>query len=269
MPRDIAVLSAIIDNQLATRLAAEGVNLSSSTVAEWKLWRDVLVDTIYGKEVIEDAFKLDLETFIQTKQPASIYWYVQKALEFQYGDTLSVSAEGVLYYANIDATKQIVRQASVREVDNSGYRTLLIKVAKQNITGDFIPLEATEKLAFEAYMETIKWAGTNLIVTSQTADTIGYALTIKYNGIYAAEELATRVATALQAFKEKRIFDAIFYASSFLDWILKVDGVIAAKFTGLVGTPHAGTPIDITLDYQLQSGYFNYDLSSTMTFQLP
>ena len=64
------------------------------------------------------------------------------------------------------------------------------------------------------------------------------------------------------------IFDAIFYASSMLDAILKVDGVVAAKFTALTGTPHSGSPVDITLDYQLQSGYFNYDISSTMTFLL-
>ena len=53
-----------------------------------------------------------------------------------------------------------------------------------------------------------------------------------------------------------------------LDAILKVDGVVAAKFTALTGTPHSGSPVDITLDYQLQSGYFNYDISSTMTFLL-
>lgn len=265
MARDTEVISSIIKDQLLTRLGAVGVNLSESAVAEWKMWADTIADTIHAKEVIEDAFKADVDQALKEKQPASIYWYVQQALSFQYGDNLSVSDTGLLYYQTIDVSKQIVKQASVREVDNGGYRELLIKVAKEDIDGSFIPLSDIEKLAFENYFEVVKWAGTYVTVISQNADEINYSVSIKFDGIYAQSDVSERVLAALTAFKKQIRFDAIFYASSMLEAILQVPGVVAAKFTTLTGTPYVGSPTAITLDYQLQSGYFNYANTSTLT----
>ena len=265
MARDIETIAGIILDQITTGLAAEGITLSTSTVAEYTLWANTIASTINAKEVIEDAFKSDVDSDLTTKQPASIFWYVQQALAFQYGDTLSVSNTGVLYYAVIDVTKQIIQQASVREIDNSGFRELIVKIAKVDTDGNFIKATDDERLAFANYFEVIKWAGTYVVVVSLDPDIIFYDMDIKFDGIYAQSDVNDRILAALVAFQKQTRFDAIFYASSMLDAILKVPGVIAAKFNSLNGTPNGGSSSAITLDYELQSGYFNYDNASTLT----
>lgn len=267
MARSTEEISAVITEQLTSRLAVNGITLSGSAVAEWKLYRDIFVDSVNAFEIIQDVFKGDVENTLKIKQPGSIAWYVSKALEFQYGDSLLVSDEGVLYYPEINTAKQIVKQASVVEVDNSGYRQLLVKVAK-DVDGVFLPLSDTEKLAFNNYLEVIRFAGTSLIVISQNGDIINYNISVKFDGIYAESDMLTRIGNAITAFKRKIRFDAVFYASALLDEILAVPGVVAAKFNSLTGTPYGGTASNITLDYQLQSGYFNYHASSAINLSL-
>lgn len=267
MARSPEVISSVIDEQLTTRLSAQGITLSPSAVAEWKLWRDLFADSVNAFETIQDIFKSDVEEYLKSKQPGSNLWYVSKALEFQYGDSLLVSDDGILYYPEINTAKQIVKQASAVEVDNSGYRQLLVKIAKE-ISGSFTPLSDTEKLAFTNYFEVVKFVGTSVIVVSQNADIINYNLEVKFNGIFAESDMVTKIEAALTAFKRQIRFDAIFYASSLLDAVLAVPGVVAAKFNSLTGTPYGGSPTAITLGYELQSGYFNYHASSELNLSI-
>jgi hypothetical protein len=268
MARDISTITDSIDAQLTANLSAQGITLSASAVAEWKLWRDVAANTDYSFEVVMDAFQSDVQTYIDTKQLGSLSWYALQCLAFQYGDTLLVSSEGVIYYAVIDPSKQIIKLASVKESidDMTGVVTLVIKVAK--LVGTTVTkLEDAEMLAFTDYMRLIKIVGTKLQLVSDDADIILYDLTVVYNPEVPQTTVDANVQAALNAFKTNYGFDPTFYKSSFEAAVKSADGVVAVGVTTLTGTPNGGSPTTITLDYELAAGYFNYDGASSITYQ--
>lgn len=268
MARDPQVISDSIDAELTARLAAEGVTLSASAVAEWKLWRDTAVNTDYSFEVVMDAFKADIQKYIDTKQLGSLSWYAEQAKKFQYGDNLLVSSEGLLYYAVIDPSKQIVKLASVKEDEDVATHvvTLVMKVATIDATTDEVqPLDAAQVLGFTDYMKNIKIVGTHLQIVSQNADSILYDVKIVYNPQYAQTNVEANILAALETFRTTYGFDPTFYRSAFEDAIQSAAGVVAVQIMVLQGTPEGGSPTDIDLDYELASGYFNYDAGSLLT----
>ena len=259
-------LSTIVSNlkaAITTGLAAEGIVLSTSQVAEWDLWCNSVGQAIHDFEVVQDALQSDVENYVNTKQPASKLFYAQQAFAWQFGDNVLVNATGQIYYANVDASKQIIKQCSIDEVTESGVTTLLIKVAKDDGSGTLIPLSSEELLEFTAYIEQIKWAGTYIVIVSQNADTIKYAYDVEYSGLYSAIQMLAALAAAADAFKYAQRFDALFYQSKFAEYLGAVPGVIAVNKTTLQGKQDGGSYGDIALSYQLQSGYFNWDGTSS------
>ena len=265
MPRDLSTISQIIYDKLAENMSAQGITLSTSQVAEYKLWADSVALTLQAEEIVEEALQSDVNNTINNKQPASIDWYVGICKAFQYGDNLTVTTDGVLSYAVIDETKQIIKQASVIEADNNGVRTLVVKVAKDDGNGSFIKLSSLEKTAFEAYFEKRKWAGTNSIIISLDGDTIFYDYTIVYDALYAESDMRTRLAAAIDGFRTATIFNALFYPSSFESAIKTVAGVVALNGNTLTGTAASGQASNIGLSYEMAAGYFNYDVASSLT----
>ena len=248
---------------VTSALALEGVTLSTSQVAEWKLWADTVAQAIHDFEVVEDVFETDVVNYVNTKQPASLYWYAQQALNWQYGDTVLVNETGQLYYAITDTTKQIIKQCSVTEVNDAGVTTLLIKVAAQDTSGNFIPLTNEQKLEFTAYMEQVKWAGTYVVIVSQIGDVILYDIDVDYSGLYSAVTINAALVAAANVFKSNLSFNALFYQINFLTALKAVPGIEGIKVNTLTGTPHSGSPVAVGMRYELAAGYFNWDVSST------
>lgn len=274
MARTPEEISAIIDDAVQTELAAQGVILSSSLIAEWKLWRDTVVNVDYSFETIQDVFKSDLQTYIDTQRIGTISWWADTALAFQYGDTLLINNEGILYYANIDASKQIIKLARAKEVESGGVVTVVIKVAK--IVNDIVmALSAAEMLGFIDYMRSTKIVGTRLELISLPADTIHYEIDVIYNSEVPQTTVEANILTALDTLRTKRGFDPTFYRSAttdsdghpqgFENAIVSAIGVVAVRVNVLTGTPDGGTATNITLGYELAAGYFNYDEASTIT----
>lgn len=263
MATDLTTIVSNIQSAVIAALAVNGITLSTSQVAEWNLWSQSVAQAIHDFEVVQDALQSDVENYVNTKQPASIAWYVQQALNWQYGDNVLVNATGQLYYANVDATKQIIKQCSVTEVNESGVTTLLMKVAADDGSGNFIPLTSEQLLEFTAYMESVKWAGTYITIVSQNADVILYGYDVEYSGLYSATTMLAALNAAINVFKYAQRFNALFYQSAFAECLLNVPGVIAVNKTTLTGTPSGGSSSTIGLSYALQSGYFNWDSSSS------
>ena len=266
MARTPDEIGTSIDDQLNAGLTPLGVVLSASQVAEWKLWKDTMVNADYTFEVIMDAFQSDIQTYVDTQKLGSLSWYAAISLAFQYGDTLLISSEGILYYATIDATKQIIQLASVKEDEDAitGVVTLVIKVAKI-VTGVTTPLSSAELLGFSDYMKNMKIVGTHLQLVSQPADTIKYTIDVIYNPEVPQTTVAANIDAALDNFRTQRGFDPIIYKSAFEAAVLSAAGVVAVGVTLLTGTPDGGSPSNITLGYELAAGYFNYDNTSSKT----
>jgi hypothetical protein len=266
MARTLATIQASLDSGITEVIE----NPSSSNYAEWKLWRSIFAAAIWAFEKILDAFKTDIEKTVSSKQPGTIDWYYEKIMEFQgetvngvfQGDTLVVN-EGIISYDTVDATRRIIKKASLR----ASAGTLAVKVAKENTIGQLIPLTSSEQLALTNYLAAIKYPGTVINVISLAADSITYSLNIVYDPIYTTATIQENVLEAMESFRLGMGFDDRFYSSKFIEAILGAEGVKAVKITTLTGwdiTSNTTTAIDIVRT--LIAGYFNYNATSALTF---
>lgn len=266
MATDIETITSGMDAALTAGLTPLGVTLSGSQVANWKLWRDTIVGVQYSFEVAQDDYKAQVQAYIDSKQLGSLSWYALKALEFQYGDNLNVNAQGQLYYAAVDATKQVVKVASVNENEDggTGVVTLVIKAAAI-VNNVLTPLSSGELLGLQDYFKARKIAGTKLLIVSPPADVIKYDVDVLYNPEYAQANVLASILAARDAFRLNFGYDPVFYKSSFELMIKNVPGVVALRVNTLTGTPDGGSDTSITLGYELQAGFFNYDNTSVLT----
>ncbi len=237
---------------------------STSEAADWKLWLWVFAFGIHLFELVLDVLKTDIETKLANKQAGSLEWYVDKAKSFQLGYSLTVNTKGVLTYPVVDASKQIVKHASVTEQDGG----ILLKVAKYDDDNALAPLSLTngEFLQFQRYIENVKFAGTGITVTTLEADTINYNITVYYDPAFIPEGVQQEVLTRLEAFRLELGFDGLFYSSDFVKAILEVSGVKTVKVNGLSGTQGENTLL-IDVSYSVEAGYFNFDLAAVITMQ--
>jgi hypothetical protein len=266
MARTLSTIQTSLDDSISEVIT----NPSSSIYAEWKLWRFIFATAVLAFEKIMDAFKTDVEEIVSSKQPGTFDWYYEKIMEFQgetiggvfQGDSLVVT-NGIITYETVDSSRCIIKKASLRA--SSG--TLAVKVAKENASGQLIPLTSSEQLALSNYLDEIKYPGTVINIISLAADTITYSLNIVYDPIYTTATVQENVLAAMETFRLGMGFDDRFYASKFIEAILGAEGVKAVKITSLTGwdiTSNSTAAIDIVRT--LVAGYFNYNATSSLTF---
>ena len=250
--------------EIEAALVASQPGLSTSQSADWLGWVSIFAYAIYLFEVIMDVFKADVEGQLQKKQPGTLEWYSEKALDFQNGDTLQVDEWGVVGYAVINEDNKIVKHASVSEAAG----TVTIKVATiDTATSELEPLSLTngEFLNFQRYMEKIKFAGTSVEYRTLPADAITYDVNVYYDPLYLPGDVETAVLAALEAFRTEIGFDARFYKSDFVNVIQNVEGVKTVKVNSMELQPSEGDPSAIDVVVELESGYFNFDELSSIT----
>lgn len=237
--------------------------LSTSASAEWRGWVSIFAYAIWLFEGVMDVFKADVESQLQRKQPGTLEWYSEKALAFQNGDTLRADEWGVVGYALVDQSKQIVKHASVAETDG----TLILKVATIDTeTGELEPLNLTtgEFLNFQRYMESVKFAGTAIEYRTLPADEVIYGIDVYYDPLYLPATVQVAIEAKLQAFRTEISFNARLYKSDFVNAILSVEGVKTVKVTAMIVTPSEGDPIALDVFLELESGYFNFSEESVI-----
>jgi hypothetical protein len=133
---------------------------------------------VYDHEYLIEERMAEIEAKIASRIPFSPQWYVQKAMEFQAGDTVTFLEAGNQFgYATIDESKCIVRHVAVRE-ELSGISTILYIYAAK--TGR-APLTHEEQMALSGYLGAIGAAGTYIQVVSLPADKLHFTLTVNYD----------------------------------------------------------------------------------------
>lgn len=261
-----------IEGELDSTINAAIATPSASQFAEWRIWRNIFARALWVFEQIMDLFRAEIEQRVQTKQPGSVAWYYDRILEFQgsndevevfQGDALVVTELGVLQYAQPDATRQIIAQASLRAVSG----TLVVKLAKRLDESNYQALDEDEQAAFALYMENIKYPGTSVTIISMTADLIKYALNIIYDPIYTTTTVQENVLAKLAEYRDSLGFDDRIYPAKIIEKVMEAQGVVAVKNNGIEAY-HATVGVWEVIDivYTLVSGYFNYDDASAMTF---
>lgn len=273
MARTITEIESALDSSITTAIS----NPSSSSFAEWKLWRSIIARSIWVFEGIMDVFKAEIQTTVRTKQPGSFDWYYDRVLEFQGGDDGLgsfqgddlVMVNGILQYEQPDDTRKIIKKASLRAASG----TLAIKVAKKLNENDYQALTSAEQLAFGVYMDNVKYPGTLVNIISQAADLIKYDLQIIYDPVLTISTVQANVKAKLDEYRASLGFDDRFYPFKMVEKVLEAEGVVSVKNNGVSRkaiTEEVFTAIDIV--YTLAAGYYNYEPlvadggTSVMTF---
>lgn len=219
-----------------------------SKVATWRLILWVIAFMIWVHEKLWDNFKADVDLKIASAKPGTKLWYQQQAFIWQYGDPLVWDGSKYIYQ-NFNASLQLVKRCSIN--DNGGI--VRVKVAKGQTP---VPLSVDEEASFTAYMNQIKFAGTNLLVINYEADQVKMAWEIFYNPLYQPAIVRANVEAAIQNYLSNIPFDGVLVKNAFIDAVQQAEGVIDPILlqcqTNNISAPFASFVNQV----QAVSGYF-------------
>lgn len=267
MARTIAEIKATLVAAKEAETELADVN-STSKVAEWNLWLDIVAFCTYTLEQLFDFFRIDVDTTIATMKPHTLQWYVAKAKAFQFGITLPPDTDVYPVIPEADSPVFIVKSAAAEEV--FALNLVRMKVAKQG-AGGLEPLDPgpdpgvdpdSELGAFSEYMRRIKDAGVRLQVTSGEPDDLYLQLDVYYDPLVlngAGERLdtvgSTPVKDAVNAFIGSLPFNSLFILNELIDAIEAVDGVVIAHVPYAEAVYASLPPIPIPVKYIPDAGY--------------
>lgn len=247
-----------IQNSIIQSLRDKGVTLSSSSVAEWRLWTWVVASAINLFEIVLDLFKKEVDELTDRLTPGTLRWYAAQSLRFQTGHRLEYdNATATLYYPIEDPAAQVVKIVAITESPNH----LSVKVAGKDDNDKIVPLSETDRRNFVAYMDAIKFAGVQVDVVSQTADRLRYDIVVYHDPAYPPSEIEANVESALEKYKTEIGFNGAIYRQQLIDAIMAVNGVITvdARSITRAGATDGDSFEEIGVAAALDAGYFDYD----------
>lgn len=242
-----------------------------SRVARWRLFFFVVAVAIWTHEKLWDIFRAEVIALAAAAHPGTVRWYVEKALQFQFGHPL-VIVNGVPTYEVDAPLDRIVSRAAGGE----GSGQVLVKVAKTS-GGGLAPLDVAELAAFEEYMDQVKFAGTIVQVISEVADLVKVPVTVFYDPLVMAADgsllldPATKpVEDAIRAHLANLPFNGALVLTDLVDAMQRAEGVrnpVLGNVQAKYGLFPYGT---ITVRYVARAGYMTVDplndLNTTITY---
>lgn len=247
---------------------------SSSKVGRWRIMFWCVAVCAEAFDVVLDLAILVMESLAAKSRYATIPWWTDTALKFQYGDEL-VKNNLEYVYAVIDPTKQIVKLAAAEEIEDG----INLKVAK--LVGEVItPLSTLEKDAITAYANKKKIPGTRVNIISQAGDDLRLYMAVRYNplvlkpngesisqpGVFPAE---TAINTYLKALGTVE-FNGSFDLMKVVDFVQAASGCNSAYIIS-ASVRYGLLPFEaVTQKHTPKAGYLVIDaitpLSSTITY---
>ena len=184
-----------IQQSIITDLQTYFPKLSTSKVAEWRLWTYVVAAAIHAFEIILDLFRQEVDELTAKITPGTKLWYAEMCYRFQNGHTLVFDKNTAqFYYEQDDPDSRIVKVVAVNEV----YKMISIRVAKTDGEGRIIPLDDSERRNLADYIDTIHTTGIPTTIVSTTADTIRYNLEVYYDPAVPSSVVREQVGQALE-----------------------------------------------------------------------
>lgn len=255
-----------IQNEMITSLQAKsGLTLSTSKVAEWKLWTYVVAAAIHTFEIALDVFKSETDSLTNKITPGTVRWYAEMCYRYQEGHELLFDENtAMLYYEQNDTDAQIIKAVAIRENDNK----LTVKVATRNEDNKIIPLNQEQLYNFTAYIDSIKFAGMGVNVISTSEDHLRYHLEVYFESSVPAAIVRANITEALELFKASLGFDSMIYKQRFIDAVMGASGVVTCELKALDRKgATAGEYIPVGIYSELEAGYFEYDKECVLTLK--
>lgn len=252
-----------IQDRIVTELQSAGVRLSTSAVAEWRLWTYIMAAAIYTFELVLDTFRSEVDILTNKITPGTVRWYAEMCYRFQNGHELLFDTKtAMLYYEKEVPQARIIKVVAITEGENR----LSIKAAKLDDKGKIIPLTADEKHNFTGYIDAVKFAGVQTDVISTTEDKLRYDLEVYFEPSIPATTVRANVLSALEKHKTALGFDSMFYTQKFIDTVMAVPGVVTCDLKTLSrkGASSASF-VPVKIFAELESGYYEYDKDCVLT----
>lgn len=255
-----------IQNEMIMSLQAKtGLTLSTSKVAEWRLWTYIVAVAIHAFEVTLDVFKSETDSLTNKITPGTVRWYAEMCYRYQKGHELLFDENtAMLYYERNDSDSQIIKAVAIRENENK----LTIKVATQNEEGKIIPLNQEELYNFTAYIDSIKFAGMGVNVVSTSEDRLRYNLDVYFEPSVPTTIVRANITSVLEQFKSSLGFDSMIYKQRFIDAVMSAQGVVTCDLKAL--DRKGATDVDyipVGIFSELEAGYFEYDKDCILTLK--
>ena len=249
---------------------------STSKVAIWRLWYFVVAVAIWSHEKIFDAHIIEVEELLLNRTFGQLKWYELISKAFQYGYDLLWSDTNYRYeYSDTTSdtaiASKIITQAVGTTNSTAVGEEIVLKVAKGTV-GSLSALTTTEKISFDAYIDRIKPAGTNIRTISASADDLKLSITVTYDPLIIAVDGSTPergylisdssvypVEEAVVDYIQQIDFDSYFRIMDLVDVIQLVDGVLnvsVQKASARYGSlDYTDIMIDEQQRYNANAGY--------------
>lgn len=181
---------------------------SSASVINSLLW--VVASGIRVLETIVDVSAVDISNTINNRINGTPAYYAQALKQYQHGDEISIQDNGLRFgYSNIDESKRIISNVSFSEIvtDINKDNRILYKIATGTV-GNWRPLDEEQMVSIRAYLNKIKFAGTNIDVVSKKGDILLPYVTVYYDGQLDESVMMEAVTKSLHEYINSLDFDA-------------------------------------------------------------
>jgi hypothetical protein len=261
-------------NLEATKTFAQQFSLASLE----NILFETMAFIVFVLESFFDVKEAEIDTKLLNQKSGRLSWYRFMSLQFQYGFDLLTDSDQFnndVATAEQIATSKIIKYAAVTEADRAG--TIVVKVAGET-NDELAPITAAQEIAFKAYVNEFKYAGTRISVINFLADLLFLNLTIEIdplllnlNGVSILEGTKP-VEIALKEFLKELPFNGQLTLQSLVDKLQKVKGVKIATVVNAntswldpaVGDYGAQQPI--TIKRIPESGYFKIANFNDITY---
>jgi hypothetical protein len=265
-----------IQNEIINELAVNGITVSASLTSRRRIWTWVVAFAILTLEKLFDFLRIEINEQIAAQKVATLPWYAEMMLQFQYGYTLVPFTD---YYDNTGLTplqianSKVIKYAAATEQEfTNGRFGVRIKVAGENGAGERVKLSDAERDAAREYFKRIRFAGVYGEVTTDDADSLKLSLKVYYNplvlnntGARLDGTTATPLQDAIAEHLENLPFNGRFNLTELVDAMQAVDGVsdprIISAQTAFALNPHTEVIDERIPDAGYLKIYNNTDLT--------
>ena len=270
MVRTVEQIKQVILDKITGTPALEELATTFSKVGIWVLFIDVVSYGIWVVENLFDNHRKDIDAELLKKNPHSVSFYKQKALDFQYGYNL---VDGTDKYNNTGVSddlilaSKIIAYAAVTESESIRNNKLLLKIATSQ-NGILQPISNTALVAFKAYINRIKDAGTGINIVNYLPDRLYITANIYYNPLLldpsgnSIKNGGKPVEDALNAFLKEVGFNGEIILMKMVDKLQNTEGVdipdLLAVQTSWIDTAlnDYGNATPVNVRVVPKSGYF-------------
>lgn len=238
--------------------------MDSGYSPEWVLWLYNQAVQIHLTEYSIQTAVNEINNALQEKVTPTAQWYVEQVLKFQYGDTLIIDSETYKpKYSTINETNQIIESATTLETQNR----LNIKVKR---TGGSL-LSSDEKDSLQSYINSIKAAGTQIVIENYNPDQVTINATIIYKSSADKNQVQSNIESVINDYLNNIRFDSKFITSDLEKRIFnEVDNVRDFRFDESTVVNDLNTTTNFLHEVQFLAGHgvidSNNPLSDTITY---